>query len=358
MKRHSACLAVVLTVSGGCGFDSGAIGEAPPAQTGRRTIAVQPTGADLFDFPLAVVIEADAEIAARAQHDGRDLLFTDENLDVLPYEIEHYDAGSGALVAWVRVPEIDAANGARLLLHFDDPEASDQQNVAEVWSAGFAGVWHLSTPSVAMTIADSAGNLDDGRAPASVVAPEGVAGIAGGGLSFSGPQSDTIRIADPAGALDFGMDSYSVSMWVKVDSSLGAGDAPWSNGGASPAQNGYAIALGQNEWEVQLVSSGLTKQSRFGFESTFLGRWVNLVAVVDRDLRELRTYADGRLAQLMPLDILGPIESSVDATLGGVPSVFNGSVDEIRVFRGALDFETVQASYTNLAAPNELVSVE
>ena len=74
------------------------------------TIDFNQVDANLTGFPVLINLATDAELAASAQIDGDDILFTlsDETTKV-PHEIEFFDPGTGELVAWVNVPSVSAA---------------------------------------------------------------------------------------------------------------------------------------------------------------------------------------------------------------------------------------------------------
>lgn len=77
-----------------------------PAYARRRPIRVHPPVA-LEDFPLGVVLSADADLVDFARPDGTDIAFTAaDGTTVLDHEREQYDGGD--LVAWVRVPDVAA----------------------------------------------------------------------------------------------------------------------------------------------------------------------------------------------------------------------------------------------------------
>ena len=337
----------------GCVFNSDGIGADPPlTQTKRKRIDIQGRlGSGLSDFPVGIILQVDADLATKASSNGSDLLFTDADGEtVLPFEIESYDGNTGALAAWVTVPEIDPVSGATVYLHYGASSAVTQADAFETWDDSFAGVWHLTGRS--STVIDSSRNGNHGFAPAVTVTPASSPGIAGAALDFSALRSDMVTIADPPDdSLDFGMASYSLSMWVNVDHSVGQDDTPWWKGGSNMAEAGYNVALGRDSWNVKLVSGGLVRIGSFGAESEFLRGWTHLAFVVDRDSRHLRLYANGVQTDVVDLTIFGPIENALDPTLGRPPTVFNGIVDELRIYRTALDAAWIVAEYQNLSDP-------
>lgn len=113
---------------GGTWFDQG-------DWTIRRPLTVdagQVTGA-LTDYPLLVQV-ADLDLGANAQADGDDLVFTDaDGLTRLDHEIESWNAGSGTLTAWVRLPSVDDVADTQLFLYLGNTSAVDQTDAVGVW---------------------------------------------------------------------------------------------------------------------------------------------------------------------------------------------------------------------------------
>ncbi len=107
--------------------------------------------AGLYDFPLHVPIEADADIGASARADGLDIRFTNaDGTQELAFERERFEivGGNGEGRFWVHVPEIDPDTGATIRVYYGNPHAKDGQNPAAVWQA-YLFVSHLGdlTPS-------------------------------------------------------------------------------------------------------------------------------------------------------------------------------------------------------------------
>src|SRR5687768_704636 len=85
--------------------------EVPPDALGasyrkRLTIPAGSVMAPLGDFPVLVRMEGDADLAAHAAPDGLDLAFRDAAGELLAFERDHWDAGGGDLLAWVKIPAL------------------------------------------------------------------------------------------------------------------------------------------------------------------------------------------------------------------------------------------------------------
>lgn len=109
----------------------------------------QVTGGPHADFPLLVTLtEPYLRDAANGgdvlRADGFDLYFSGDQAGTsrLAHEVENYDPMRGALVAWIKVPSLSASTV--IYLHYGSAEiTTSQENVAAVWSAGYAVVLHL-----------------------------------------------------------------------------------------------------------------------------------------------------------------------------------------------------------------------
>ena len=133
--------AVVGGASAGSWFAPGTWAARTPLTVDPAVVDAAGTGEDLVDFPLLVSV-TDPSIGGQA--DGRDLVFTaDDGTTRLDHELESWNATTGALVAWVRVPELSASLDTRVFVYHGNAAAIDQQDPAGVWGAGYTSVHHL-----------------------------------------------------------------------------------------------------------------------------------------------------------------------------------------------------------------------
>jgi hypothetical protein len=97
---------------------------------------------NLSFFPVLVNI-TQAEFSLKAQNNGNDFVFLDENEDVLSHEIESYDSNSGSLIAWVKLPKISHNTDTVFWLYFGNPACSNQEQIQDTWNNSFVSVYHL-----------------------------------------------------------------------------------------------------------------------------------------------------------------------------------------------------------------------
>ena len=128
----------------------------------RKSITIDHTQveADLTGFPVLIHLGVDADLAARAQDSGDDILFTDFSGSKLNHEIEYFDGSTGELVAWVNVPNVSSMTDTLLHIYYGSPTAVAQENPEAVWDADFVMVQHLD--EISGTHFDSTQYSNDG----------------------------------------------------------------------------------------------------------------------------------------------------------------------------------------------------
>ncbi|MEM9132956.1 MAG: DUF2341 domain-containing protein [Actinomycetota bacterium] len=90
---------------------------------------------DLGDHALLVQL-TDAQLATSAAVDGRDLVFTAaDGITRLDHTVETFDPGTGALSAWVRVPNLSSSTDTGLFLYYGNTSADWQQDPGAVFGA-------------------------------------------------------------------------------------------------------------------------------------------------------------------------------------------------------------------------------
>jgi len=130
----------------------------------------------------------------------------------LSFEVEYYDAATGELTVWVKIPSLSHSEDTIIYFCYGDSgTTTSQENVTDVWSNDYAAVWHLAETSG--TFYDSTANSNDGT---DYVGNTGKTGIIGPGQDFDGTD-DYIQIpASQGGSID-NLDNIHISAWVYLD---------------------------------------------------------------------------------------------------------------------------------------------
>jgi hypothetical protein len=342
--------------------------DVPPADTGgpmesaayRKLITIdhtQVTGGPHVGFPVLIRLAADADLAANARPDGFDIAFTTAAGTALSYERESYDAATGALVAWVRLPVLGGSEDTTLALVFGDPNAADQQRPTAVWDASYQAVWHLAGETL-----DSTANHNNGLPIAGLATGPG---FLGDGLVFDGvddyldvPASASLDNAAPVGTF---------SLWIRwIQPARGIYQMVMSS------SNRFVTPRNGFEWANQASGAHYFypwggSETAFDYVSVppfTAGTWHYLAVTFEYATRTLLIYLDAT-----------PLSSSHDGETGwaqiaqpadwlwggnpamGGPDYFLGRMDEIRVASVLRPVEWLQTEMANQRTPSTFYTV-
>lgn len=303
----------------------------------------------LVNFPVGVAI-TDTDIGAHARNDGKDIVATaGDGVTLLASELAAYD--NGTLELWVRMPALE--DTGTLFLYYG---GNSQAPTTATWDGPvFAGVWHLSESGTARdsTAQDNTLDAPGNQNPASVAG-----GTFGPARQLDG--DDKLDGGDPVdGSLDFGMGSFSYSLWV-FQTELGAGgfDTPFYKGGGSNQEPGYCFLLGTADWTVKITDNAdHSADPELGNDALFQNRWVHIAAVVDRTAGTVTAYADGvaKNAQSLATQQIGSLSTTNPILVGrGTEQPFKGRLDELRIYKTAVTQEWLATEFRNGSEPNFL----
>jgi MSHA biogenesis protein MshQ len=172
----------------------------------------QVIGGPHVDFPVFVTLSANWLRTKGSAGDvesanGYDIVFSldRDGTQRLAHEIEAYRGDSGDLVAWVKLPMLEPTT--TLYIHYGDPAiTTSQENVAGVWSGGYAGVWHLGTDlrdSLGTSMGTNTGSVD-------------AAGRIERARSFDG-LNNTVVLGSAADVDDLFKTGGTIEAWVRPD---------------------------------------------------------------------------------------------------------------------------------------------
>lgn len=114
--------------SGGTWFEQGTWSTRWPVVVDADRVA-----GPLTDYPLLVRL-TDAALGSAAQVDGDDLVVTAaDGVSRLDHHIESWNAGTGDLTAWVRIPTLDDSSDTTIFLYAGNGTAIDQSDAQGVW---------------------------------------------------------------------------------------------------------------------------------------------------------------------------------------------------------------------------------
>jgi hypothetical protein len=194
---------------------------------------------------------------------------------------------------------------------------------------------------------DSAGNNDGNL----INGPTWTTGQIDGALSFDGI-NDYVDVGDPAdGSLDFGAnDSFTLSLWFKrvstgVDHTLIFKKEVV--GGTH--YEGYAWRIYNDKLYFGIEDTGNRDASITGSTAITDGRWHHAVAVRDVSTDKLYLYLDG-VSDAAPVTdtTMTTLETTFSFWIGRWHTYdlyFDGSIDDVRVYKQALSAEEIERLY-------------
>ncbi len=306
----------------------------------RRQIVIprSPQADTLEKFTISVALDADNGLRMHAAPSGNGFVFIDGDTQTpLAHEIVSFDPETGALDAWVQLREL-GATPATIFLYYGGPLSTT--DAREAWSSTYASVWHLdgATPE---TEADST-TTTTRLSSVSNRQPAVEAAAVGRGRRYDGVD-DTLCGVVPS--LELGINSFTFSTWVDVDRAIGSWDSPLARGGGIATSPGFTFELGATPWEAEIADGTIKVRLVFGSEPTEL---VHLAAVVDRNAAIARTYLDGALVDEVAAPLTGSVDNPMEPLCIGNGFLFDGAIDEVRVYRGALGHDWIATEYANV----------
>jgi hypothetical protein len=224
MKNYLLLLALVCSIASVSAQNAGTCGF-----THKKVITIQGsqiTGGAHTDFPILIDHTDGANLTTGAAKvtsaSGFDIIFADDNGDLLDFQLESYNGTTGNVVAWVKIPSL--TNGTDVDIHMLYGKASivTDQSSTSTWDANFDFVLHMNN-----NVTDATANGNNGTNNGTTSG----AGQIANGRSFDGTNDDIALATFSAPT------NKTYEMWIQADN-LGGGnsyrtllefanDAPW-----------------------------------------------------------------------------------------------------------------------------------
>ncbi len=305
---------------------------------------------NLADFPALVTFGEGIthfQYGQFADADGGDLRFTvagDTNL--LPYEIDTWNP-SGDSAVWVKVPLLSGA-ATTIRAHWGNASAvPSSYTAADVWSAGYAGVWHLGETNGLFF--DSASTNHGTLLGALTDSVRGTNAIIGGGLLLSGDGGDRdhVQIAHESNfkifsnltvmAFSKGLDGGAWAPWVSKLGESGQGYALRRRGAST------VVA------EPDFVTRGTAPSEQPGPVVDYTTWRFTAGTIGEGAIKTKRVFVDGDV--VAATTVSGAIADTPDSVLIGArtnsTAFWGGVIDEVRISRVERTTNWVWAVYQN-----------
>jgi len=304
----------------------------------------------LVNFPVLVKLSSSNIDYTKTQDSGRDIRFTDTDGSDLAYEIEKWDE-TGTSWVWVKVPQIDINSSTDYIyLYYGNTSATDHQQATSVWSANYAGVWHIKETGngTAGEYADSTNtnNGQGGGGTSSAVPTLSSSGQLDGAQTFDG--GDYIATANTTNAIS-NTSTYTIELWFKTSAASASDGRIYAEGSTTTDTPIAFLAYGFLSTEVRLFARDNSNAAvSLGSTTTGLNNNAWHYAVGTRNGSTFTVYVDGSSS--------GSTTSTIGTTtinkisLGAhqraaIAAYFNGIADEIRVSSTARSAAWIAATY-------------
>lgn len=328
--------------------------------TNRKQVTIDYTkvsgGSNLTNFTALVnVTDASLKTVANGgsvgKSDGTDILFTSsDGTTKLSHEIEKYDATTGNLVAWVKVPTLSASANTVLVLYYGNATAADQQDRVNTYDANTKGVWHLG------------GNANDSTSNANNATSTGTSnatGKVGDGESVTGantylqvPNHSSLK---PTSAL-------TVSAWIKRSGAQADYAKPlwFGQNAASPwGPYGFQFDGASDTSLVWHVSSNSTGYWSFPSTSIADNTWYHVTGTYDGS--SIKYYINGSQQSTQSATFtIGNYDTTNGLGLGAPAALgdeFGGTLDEIRVSSVGRSAGWITTEYNNQNSPGTFATL-
>jgi hypothetical protein len=307
-------------------------------------------GTMVSGFP--VLVELSTSISGFAYNQfmsptANDLRFTDSSGNVLNHEIDQWNT-NGVSYVWVEVPSISSSTDYIMAYWGNRADTSTPSwtTNGSTW-ANASTVMHLKESTFPYLDSTTLHTAATGSQPSLTTTSE-----IGSGETFNG----TSQYLVPAGGNNLGS-AFSLSAWVKLDSTANNIQCVWANKTGGSTANGVALFINTyNTSDGKLLlesgdgSSGALATSTSG--AIPVGGWHHVFASVNRSGGTATLYVDGANVTSTSAVLTDFANNNVFnmARYTDGSWYFKGTMDEARIESGTRTADWVWATWMNAAS--------
>lgn len=326
----------------------------------RKQITIDHTQVleDLTNFSVLVKTN-DADLSSKAQTDGGDIMFmNDIGVSTRIYhDLESYDASSGTLIVWVKIPFLSLTNDTVFYMYYGNPNCINQAYPEKTWDSNYEAVWHMNDASLT-TITDSTSHEYIGTKIAPY-GPQQTTGKIGLGQDFDGTDDglDYTSSIIPTGP-------KTISVWMKKASDNSGGETMFaSSTGGSWNDEGTAAFFGtSNDGLLNWYMGNGASYSQFLSVR---------VLIPDRTQWHLYTMIYDGSSLTVYTDATSPLSNSTKSGIESNPTytlrigirpiydycAFHGTLDEFKISNIARSYEYIATEYNNQNEPTTFLTI-
>jgi hypothetical protein len=326
----------------------------------RKQITIDHTKVldDLTNFPV-LISTTDTNLLQKTQTDGGDIMFmNDIGVSTRVYhDLESYDASSGTLIAWAKIPFLSSINDTVFYMYYGNPDCINQAYPEKTWDSNYEAVWHMND-ATPMTITDSTLHDYTGTKIAPYE-PHETTGKIGEGQEFDGA-NDNIWIKDQS---VLGIGEKTVSFWMKSDVNSNYQTILTNALGGTRNDAGLDIAVPNPGNDITCLSGNGATSEYYLFIDKILPDHTIYHYYVSRQCgSNLSLYLDGSLSAWTTSTSGSESEPTNNMSIGrshqNPPYFFgfDGRLDEIRMSDVARSTSWINTEYNNQDSPSTFLT--
>ena len=279
----------------------------------------------LTNFPAYINVTKESEMQA----DYDDVVFTDSNSVLIPFELENYTTSFADYWVNVTIPGSSSVTG---WMYYSNPGATSQENMEGVWDSSYVMVHHLQN------MTDSTSYSNDG---ANFGATYNQSGRIDGAYDFNGT-SDYIN-CDNDPSLNFVSEDFTIEAWIYTTP---AADPQRLFERGRYQVDGYSVYVRATAVNFNTFQLGGNQQT--SATPVVANSWTHVVVV--RSGAGAKIYKNAVDSTSVFGAHSDPTTSTKDALIGVdsaflAPYHFNGTIDEVRISSTARSADWINQSY-------------
>jgi hypothetical protein len=330
----------------------------------RKRITFDPTkvsgSADLTNFPALIYISSDNDLRTTANSghvdnaNGYDIVFTAaDGVTQLDQDLNSYDATTGSLVCWVKIPTLSASINTYIYMYYGSTLITTDQSSSSTWSNGFVGVYHFDN-SVNNSSPTSNMNGTNNGSTNTATSKYGSA------RNFASASSHYVDVTPYNSAYDLNAD-VTVTAWIRI-ASTGADQKIAGNQNGSTGGWKFGV-FSDNKIEFEIRTSGgspFLSRSAAGGSALSSNTWYYVAGNYSDAGNYIKTYLNGALDRNYGTTASAGTSNGT-MKFGREPfassAYMNGIIDELRISNVSRTAGWIATEYANQNSPSTFYSI-
>ena len=326
----------------------------------------------LTDFQALVKLSDGAygfHYADCVSSDGSDIWFTDSDGNLIPHEVDTWNASGNSFV-WVKIPSVKpvAEGASEITMHWGETRTAEQTCMAsDTWN-GFVGVWHMGMASGAENEPDVTGNGFDavpsvvygnGNVSHMVADPDGVVGGSRvNQVSTADNNANGLKVPDYSSAItDFAR--FSIGGWFRATGTVGYYSRLIAQRHyAGPRNNdvaGWEVEFGPNTATTLNTVRGMSSQRLPPVEvPDIVNNWDYIYVTYNGSIATLYVNGVAATSGSIAACTFSDYGFMIGA-LGGYGIGWYGRYDEVRMYNGVHTADRVKADFDTMSNPDSFL---